>query len=95
MQEAVLRLSPWEKDARFRRIYRADVLSLHNEWLPREEWSRYEDENWYLQPYIDEVEAELLEQLKAELAGSPNFIKRHILDDDVGKGKPTAPNWRW
>lgn len=86
--EAIARLPPWEADARDRRDIRAQMLSVANEWLPKEQWTRYEDETWYLQPYLDQVEAEIAERAQADLRWQPNFLRRFIMDAQMGKGTP-------
>ncbi|CEF62961.1 Cytochrome b-c1 complex subunit 7 [Strongyloides ratti] len=72
VQEALRRLNlkePWKFDERKMRLSRAHVLSLHGEKLPRDQWTKWEDETWYLKPYLDEVEAE-----KEERANSSGIV---------------------
>lgn len=59
--EALRRLNmkePWEFDARKMRLSRAHTLALQGERLPKNEWTKWEEETWYLKPYLDEIEAE-------------------------------------
>lgn len=61
--EAVRRLPPAEYDRRQYRLLRAAQLEITKSFLPKEEWTQCEDpNNWYLQPYIQEVLAEMKEK---------------------------------
>ncbi|KAF8787107.1 Cytochrome b-c1 complex subunit 7 like protein [Argiope bruennichi] len=64
IQEAVRRLPREIQDARVYRIQRAFQLSISQSILPKEEWTKFEDDlkNRYLQPYIDEVKKEKKEK---------------------------------
>uniref|UniRef100_A0AAF5HY99 Cytochrome b-c1 complex subunit 7 n=2 Tax=Strongyloides stercoralis TaxID=6248 RepID=A0AAF5HY99_STRER len=68
VQEALRRLNlkePWKFDERKVRLTRAHVLAMHGEKLPKDKWTKWEDETWYLKPYLDEVEAEKEERLNS------------------------------
>ncbi|MCP9265274.1 Cytochrome b-c1 complex subunit 7 [Dirofilaria immitis] len=61
VKEALRRLNlkePWLFDERKIRLYHAHSLKSHGEQLPREKWTKWEDETWYLKPYLDEIEEE-------------------------------------
>lgn len=61
--EAVRRLPKDLYDARVYRGLRAGQLEIEKRYLPKEEWTKYEDPmHWYLWPYIDEVLAEWKEK---------------------------------
>ncbi|KAH8297156.1 hypothetical protein KR044_005558 [Drosophila immigrans] len=56
--EAVRRLPRKLYDERNYRIMRALHLSMTKTILPKEQWTRYEEDVKYLEPYLKEVEAE-------------------------------------
>ncbi|EFO21095.1 hypothetical protein LOAG_07393 [Loa loa] len=61
VKEALRRLNlkePWLFDERKIRLYHAHSMKSHGEQLPKEKWTRWEDETWYLKPYLDEIEEE-------------------------------------
>ncbi|EDV25041.1 Cytochrome b-c1 complex subunit 7 [Trichoplax sp. H2] len=60
--EALRRLPEDEYMARQWRIKRALDCSLKNTYLPREEWTKVEDDKFYLKPYLDLVEKEKTER---------------------------------
>lgn len=64
VKEAIRRLPPDVYDARMYRIIRAHQLSLTHTVLPKEEWTKFEDdENYrYLKPLLEEVEKEKKER---------------------------------
>lgn len=62
LTEALKRLPPDVMDARNNRILRATYLSLNKTYLPKEEWTKYEEDIKYLQPYLEEVEREFSEK---------------------------------
>ncbi|GFO12142.1 cytochrome b-c1 complex subunit 7 [Plakobranchus ocellatus] len=62
VKEALRRIPKHELDARHFRIMRAQQLSMMKTVLPKEEWTQYEDDVSYLQPYIDEVIREVEER---------------------------------
>lgn len=55
VKEAIRRLPSNVKDERQFRIIRALNLSMTKTILPKEEWTKYEEDTKYLQPYLDEV----------------------------------------
>jgi ubiquinol-cytochrome c reductase subunit 7 len=55
LDEAVRRLPADVRDARFRRIKMAFDLSLKGKILPKDQWTKSEDDIMYLQPYIKRV----------------------------------------
>ncbi|CAB3404841.1 unnamed protein product [Caenorhabditis bovis] len=78
--EALKRLNlkePHLFDQRKVRLSRAHTLALHGEKLPKAEWTKWEDETWYLKPYLDEIEAE--KKARAESSGliPPYEMKQH------------------
>uniref|UniRef100_A0A915PS80 Cytochrome b-c1 complex subunit 7 n=1 Tax=Setaria digitata TaxID=48799 RepID=A0A915PS80_9BILA len=61
VKEALRRLNlkePWLFDERKIRLYHAHSMRSHGEQLPKEKWTKWEDETWYLKPYLDEIEEE-------------------------------------
>uniref|UniRef100_A0A1I7YIG7 Cytochrome b-c1 complex subunit 7 n=1 Tax=Steinernema glaseri TaxID=37863 RepID=A0A1I7YIG7_9BILA len=77
VQEALRRLNlkePWIFDQRKIRLSHAHTLALHGERLPKEKWTKWEDETWYLKPYLDEIEAE-----KKERANSSGIVPGYSL----------------
>lgn len=62
VKEALRRLPEYLIDERQFRMIRALQLSGNRIVLPKEEWIKFEDDVHYLQPYIDEVQAEIKEK---------------------------------
>ncbi|KAJ2704412.1 Cytochrome b-c1 complex subunit 7 [Coemansia spiralis] len=62
IQEAIGRLNRTETDWRVYRQKRAFQLSLSHQELPREQWTKPQDDYQYLQPLIAEVTAEHAER---------------------------------
>uniref|UniRef100_A0A0N5AND0 Cytochrome b-c1 complex subunit 7 n=1 Tax=Syphacia muris TaxID=451379 RepID=A0A0N5AND0_9BILA len=62
VKEAIRRLNlkePWVYDARQIRIIKAHNMAMHHEKLPRNKWTKWEEETFYLKPYLDEIKAEV------------------------------------
>ncbi|XP_006037455.1 cytochrome b-c1 complex subunit 7 [Alligator sinensis] len=59
---AVKRLPPELYHERMFRIKRALDLSMKHRILPKEQWTKYEEDQPYLQPYLKEVIRERLEK---------------------------------
>lgn len=62
VKEALRRCPQPIKDERNFRIVRAMQLSLTKSVLPKEEWTKFEEDNKYLKPYLEEVIREREEQ---------------------------------
>ncbi|KAG8222400.1 hypothetical protein J437_LFUL003021 [Ladona fulva] len=62
VKEALRRLPQDVLDRRNFRIQRALHLSLTKDILPKEEWTKFEEDNKYLQPYLEEVKRERMER---------------------------------
>ncbi|XP_029161281.1 cytochrome b-c1 complex subunit 7-like [Nylanderia fulva] len=62
--EALRRLPQQIKDERNFRIIRAMQLDANKRILPKEQWTKYEEDVLYLQPYIAEVQKEREEREK-------------------------------
>ncbi|XP_055321017.1 cytochrome b-c1 complex subunit 7-like [Sitodiplosis mosellana] len=62
VEEAIRRLPPDVFDARNKRIQLAFHHSLCKTYLPKEQWTKYEEDVKYLEPYLEEVEREKAEQ---------------------------------
>ncbi|CAH0545703.1 unnamed protein product [Brassicogethes aeneus] len=62
VQEALTRLDPDEYDCRVFRILRATQLSLRHEYLPKSEWTKFEDDYFYLTSIIKELHQEQSER---------------------------------
>lgn len=60
--EAIRRLPADVADARQSRIDVAFHLSMNKTYLPKEQWTKYEEDVKYLEPYLDEVKRELAEK---------------------------------
>lgn len=58
VKEALRRLPKDLYDERHYRIIRALHLSMTKTILPKEQWTKYEEDFKYLEPYIKEVEKE-------------------------------------
>ncbi|XP_068093791.1 cytochrome b-c1 complex subunit 7 [Hyperolius riggenbachi] len=55
VQEAIKRLPPKLYDDRIFRIKRALDLDMKKTILPKDQWTKYEEDVLYLQPYLKEV----------------------------------------
>merc|ERR1712018_997148 len=62
VKEALRRLPEAEQDARMFRIMRAFDLSTKKIVLPKEEWTKFEEDDRYLEPYIEQVKKEMAEK---------------------------------
>lgn len=62
VKEALERLPPKLYDERQFRISRAIMLSCQRNILPKEQWTKLEDDVMYLKPYIEEVQRERAER---------------------------------
>ena len=71
---ALDRLSPREQYDRVYRIRRSVQCSVQHKLLPREQWTKPEEDIRYLQPYIDQVQAEIEEKNALD---SMTVIKKH------------------
>ncbi|KAK9878797.1 hypothetical protein WA026_003635 [Henosepilachna vigintioctopunctata] len=58
VKEALKRLDPKIRNERNFRILRAIQLSIQKEYLPRNEWTKLENDILYLQPIIKQVKEE-------------------------------------
>ncbi|CAI4215331.1 unnamed protein product [Parascedosporium putredinis] len=73
-QLALKRLSPKESYDRVYRIRRAFQLSISHKILPKEQWTKVEEDKPYLQPIIDQIKAEINEK---EALDSMEVVKTH------------------
>ncbi|XP_046841684.1 cytochrome b-c1 complex subunit 7-like isoform X2 [Xenia sp. Carnegie-2017] len=62
LTEAVRRLSEEERNMRMFRVKRALDLSMKHQLLPKEEWTKPEEDIEYLSPILEEVKAEKKER---------------------------------
>ncbi|KAL4716832.1 hypothetical protein ACJJTC_012643 [Scirpophaga incertulas] len=62
VKEALRRLPDHVVDERNFRMIRAIQLSLQKSILPKEEWTKYEDDKLYLTPIVEQVKKERLER---------------------------------
>jgi ubiquinol-cytochrome c reductase subunit 7 len=62
VKEAIRRLPQQLYDERNYRIIRALNLSMTKTILPKDQWTKYEDDFKYLEPYLKEVEKERAEK---------------------------------
>lgn len=62
VKEALRRLPEKYIDERNYRILRATQLSLQKSILPKNEWTKLEDDKLYLTPLVDEVKKERIER---------------------------------
>lgn len=58
VEEAIRRLPADVFDARNQRISNAFHASLNKNYLPKEQWTKYEEDIKYLEPYLEEVRRE-------------------------------------
>ncbi|KFA61388.1 hypothetical protein S40285_03607 [Stachybotrys chlorohalonatus IBT 40285] len=73
-QIALKRLSPKEAYERIYRIRRAQQCSYQHKILPRDQWTKPEDDIRYMKPILEQVEAELIEK---DALDSMTVIKKH------------------
>ncbi|KYQ47783.1 Cytochrome b-c1 complex subunit 7, partial [Trachymyrmex zeteki] len=64
--EALRRLPQEIIDQRNFRLVRAQQLSACHRILPKEQWTKYEEDVEYLRPYLDEVQKEIEEKKRWE-----------------------------
>ena len=62
VKEALRRLPIKLVDERNYRVMRALHLSMTKTILPKEQWTKYEEDTKYLEPYLKEVERERAEK---------------------------------
>ncbi|XP_012148925.1 cytochrome b-c1 complex subunit 7 isoform X2 [Megachile rotundata] len=62
VEEALRRLPAHLKEDRDFRVIRAMQLNCANKILPKEQWTKLEEDVPYLQPYIEEVRRERIER---------------------------------
>uniref|UniRef100_A0A1B6CMA0 Cytochrome b-c1 complex subunit 7 n=1 Tax=Clastoptera arizonana TaxID=38151 RepID=A0A1B6CMA0_9HEMI len=62
VKEALRRLPSHMVDQRNYRVMRAFQLSVQRTILPRDQWTKYEEDEHYLEPYIKEVVRERREK---------------------------------
>uniref|UniRef100_A0A183BJJ9 Cytochrome b-c1 complex subunit 7 n=1 Tax=Globodera pallida TaxID=36090 RepID=A0A183BJJ9_GLOPA len=60
-------------DLRLQRLVMATQLSQTHERLPKDMWTKWDDETFYLKPFFDEIEAEKLER-DASTGVKPGFL---------------------
>lgn len=60
--EAISRLPPDIVDERNHRILRAIQLNIERKKLPKHEWTKFEDDVRYLDPYLKQVKQEFAEK---------------------------------
>ncbi|CAD5235465.1 unnamed protein product [Bursaphelenchus xylophilus] len=68
VKEALRRLSlkePWEFDQRKIRLTRAHSLAMNNQILPKDQWTKWDEETFYLKPYLDEIFKEQKERVES------------------------------
>merc|ERR1719295_674744 len=80
--EAVKRLPPKLYDERQFRISRALLLSMQKTILPKEQWTKPEEDVRYLMPYIEEIRKEKAE--KAEWIKATRCKRRFHRGDGTG-----------
>ncbi|XP_033307706.1 cytochrome b-c1 complex subunit 7-like isoform X2 [Bombus bifarius] len=62
--EALRRLPPHLVEERNFRIIRATQLDVEHKILPKEQWTKWEEDVEYLTPYVEEVKREQAERAK-------------------------------
>ncbi|XP_076327302.1 cytochrome b-c1 complex subunit 7-like isoform X2 [Tachypleus tridentatus] len=62
VKEAIRRLPLEVQDERAFRMVRAMQLDLQHTILPKEQWTKFEEDVRYLEPYINEVKKEMKEK---------------------------------
>nr|CAD7202316.1 unnamed protein product [Timema douglasi] len=78
VKEALRRLPQHIKDERNFRVIRAMQLSLTKTVLPKEEWVKFEEDNKYLDPYIEEVAKERKEREEWNRIAEDGEIEEHL-----------------
>lgn len=66
VKEALRRIPEHVVDERNFRLVRAMQLSLQKTILPKDEWTKYEEDKLYLSPVVEKVKQERLEREKWE-----------------------------
>lgn len=85
--EAINRLPEEVRRAREKRIARAFDLSVNQKRLPKEQWTKPEDDVAYLRPYVMWVRAEM-EEYDAETLKKNDFIPFfNVSAEDYETGK--------
>ncbi|CAK7222697.1 Cytochrome b-c1 complex subunit 7, mitochondrial [Sporothrix curviconia] len=74
VQQAIKRLPAQENYDRIFRMRRAVQLSLQHKLLPKDQWTKPEDDTPYLLPLIQEIEAEIKERHELDTI---EIIKSH------------------
>ncbi|CAK7239806.1 MAG: Cytochrome b-c1 complex subunit 7, mitochondrial [Sporothrix thermara] len=74
VQQAIKRLPAQENYDRIFRMRRAVQLSLQHKLLPKDQWTKPEDDKPYLLPLIHEIEAEIKERHELDTI---EIIKSH------------------
>ncbi|CAK7219137.1 Cytochrome b-c1 complex subunit 7, mitochondrial [Sporothrix bragantina] len=74
VQQAIKRLPAQENYDRIFRMRRAVQLSLQHKLLPKDQWTKPEDDKPYLLPLIQEIEAEIKERHELDTV---EIIKNH------------------
>ncbi|CAG7816071.1 unnamed protein product [Allacma fusca] len=94
VKEAVRRLPQYVQDERNYRHIRALQASMQKVYLPEDQWTKYENDDYYLTPYLEEVEKEIAEQRD----WATNWIEGSLdKDEDADVGNHQL-NWnigRW
>lgn len=62
VKEALKRLPQKVQDERNYRIMRAFQLDVQKIYLPKDQWTKYEEDVRYLEPYLEEVKKERYER---------------------------------
>jgi len=62
VKEAIRRLPQKVIDERNFRVVRALQLSMQKSVLPKEQWQKYDDDDFYMSKYLEEVEREKAER---------------------------------
>ncbi|KOX78137.1 Cytochrome b-c1 complex subunit 7 [Melipona quadrifasciata] len=65
--EALRRLPPHLVEERNFRLIRASQLDCQKKLLPKEQWTKFEEDIEYLSPYVDEVKRERAEREQWDL----------------------------
>lgn len=68
VKEAIRRLNlkdPYQYDQRIIRLHRGTLLTMNNERLPKEQWTKWDEETYYLEPYLEEIENEKHERVES------------------------------
>ncbi|KAL6033116.1 hypothetical protein STEG23_035689 [Scotinomys teguina] len=79
VKEAIRRLPENLYNDRMFRIKRALDLTMRHQILPKEQWTKYEEDKFYLEPYLKEIHSSISLQRRADLQDITNTAKQNAI----------------